>query len=240
MDALPALVPVFLLGAVLGAVIVWLAMGRSVARWQAIGAEGFGPFDGGVLRGTGRLTGYHADYAGYFLGHLDRHLSFLRDRGFLTADESAEIAGEMERHHALLHIGRGCLVHKDLALWNILGSETHIAAFIDFDDAISGDPMDDLSLLGCFHDAAFLRIAFEGYQEVRPLPPEHRRRFWLHLLRNMIVKAVIRVGAGYFERGAAFFLIPNGANGGTLREFTRARLNTALMGLRNDGGMEIL
>jgi Ser/Thr protein kinase RdoA (MazF antagonist) len=29
----------------------------------------------------------------------------------------------------------GCLVHKDLALWNILGTEREIAAFIDFDDS---------------------------------------------------------------------------------------------------------
>lgn len=32
------------------------------------------------------------------------------------------------------------------------------------------------------------------------MPSEHLRRFWLHLLRNMIVKAVIRTGAGLFDR----------------------------------------
>jgi len=93
-----------------------------------------------------------------------------------------------------------------------LGSENQIAAFIDFDDAISGDPMDDLSLLGCLHDAAFLTRALEGYKSICPLPEEHLRRFWLHLLRNMIVKAVIRVGAGYFERSDGFFsLVPEAA-----------------------------
>jgi len=94
--------------------------------------------------------------------------------------------------------------------------------------------MDDLSLLACFHDARFLRRAFEGYQTVRPLPPEHRRRFWLHLLRNMLVKAVIRVGAGYFDRDDGFFLIGSGSSGADLRRFTLSRIDKALQCLRQD------
>jgi len=154
--------------------------------------------------------------------------------------ETGEIAAEIERHRALLAVERGCLVHKDLALWNILGSAAHVAAFIDWDDAISGDPMDDLSLLGCFHDGAILARALTGYTLVRPLPPEHRRRFWLHLLRNMIVKAVIRVGAGYFERGDGFYLVGAGRSGADLRAFTHARLAAALRGLREDLAIESL
>ena len=93
--------------------------------------------------------------------------------------------------------------------------------------------MDDLSLLGCFHDGGFLAAALEGYESERELPSEHRRRFWLHLLRNMIVKSVIRVGAGYFERSRQFFLT-GGGSGGQLREFTLNRLSQALRGLRNN------
>lgn len=172
--------------------------------------------------------------------HLDRHLHFLATRGFLTADESADVAAEIARHHSLLALERSCLVHKDLALWNVLGSERHIAAFIDFDDAIAGDPMDDLSLLACFHDAKFLHHAFTGYESIRPLPAEHLRRFWLHLLRNMIVKAVIRVGAGYFDRTDGFFLIGSGSSGADLKAFTSARLNAALHGLRENRPIETL
>ncbi len=215
-------------------------IGAAVARWQGIQPDGFGPFDGEALRSTGRLVSFHARYEDYFRLHLDRQLRFLVERSFLSEDEMDEMAATIEQHRELLALGEGCLVHKDLALWNILGSERHIAAFIDFDDAISGDPMDDLSLLACFHDAAFLRSAFAGYESIRPLPPDHLHRFWLHLLRNMIVKAVIRVGAGYFDRSDAFFLIPSGASGGTLRDFTRARLNAALTGLRNESGIETL
>lgn len=206
-------------------------IGTAIAKWQTISFSGFGVLDE-------HLRGYHPSYADYFHLRLDEHLHFLVTHGLLN--NADEIRSEIERHHALLDLAPGCLVHKDLALWNILGSEQDIAAFIDFDDAISGDPMDDLSLLACFHDAAFLRQAFAGYQSHRSMPPEHQRRFWLHLLRNMIVKAVIRIGAGYFDRDDGFFLIGSGSSGASLRETTLSRLSLALNGLRDASDLGIL
>jgi len=206
-------------------------IGVAVAKWQAITFKGFGVFDE-------HLRGYRTTYADYFHLRLDEHLRFLAERGFLA--NADEIRAEIEKHRALLNVADGCLVHKDLALWNILGTRDEIAAFIDFDDSIAGDPMDDLSLLACFHDSAFLQRAFDGYQSVRALPEEHVRRFWLHLLRNMIVKAVIRVGAGYFDRDDGFFLISSGGSGLSLRETTLAKLSIALRGLREGSGLDIL
>jgi aminoglycoside phosphotransferase (APT) family kinase protein len=205
-------------------------IGAAVARWQAIEPKGFGPF----AQHRPSLIGFHARYEDYFRLRLDEHLSFLVTKLFITAGQRREIERAIDDHQALLQLNQGCLVHKDLALWNILGSQDRIAAFIDFDDAISGDAMDDLSLLGCFHDGAFLNRTLEGYQGVRVLPGEHRRRFWLHLLRNMIVKAVIRVGAGYFDRSDGFFLIGSGSSGADLRQFTHSRLSKALHSLRED------
>ena len=101
----------------------------------------------------GTIGSAHADY---FHLRLDEHLSFLVARSFLTAKQRDDIVSEIENHRSLLQLASGCLVHKDLALWNVLGTRDHIAAFIDFDDAISGDPMDDLSLIrkGSYHVAA--------------------------------------------------------------------------------------
>lgn len=215
-------------------------IGRAVARWQALRPPGFGPFNPAVLRSENRLVGFHSCYPDYFFLHLDRHLRFLVDRHFLPASEAVEIDAQIDRHRHLLALDQGCLVHKDLALWNILGTETEIAAYIDWDDAISGDPMDDLSLLGCFYDGPVLARALAAYAAVRPLPDEYARRFWLHLLRNMIVKSVIRVGAGYFERNDGFFLIGAGAAGTDLKAFTHARLAAALAGLGENHEIETL
>ncbi len=209
-------------------------IGAAVARWQTLQPRGFGPFDPRVLRNEDQLVGFHVRYADYFCLNLERHLQFLVERAFLPANEAQAMHAEIQRHQALLDLEQGCLVHKDLALWNILGTPTELAAFIDWDDAICGDPLDDLSLLACFHDGSVLARALEGYATLRPLPPDHRRRFWLHLLRNMIVKSVIRVGAGYFDRDDRFFLIGAGGSGSDLKHFTRARLAAALHGLRED------
>lgn len=209
-------------------------IGTLLARWQAITPGGFGPLDAGSARRTGALQGLHPDYLAYFHLNLERHLGFLTDREFLNPEETREIRAEVEAHGALLNLDIGCLVHKDLALWNILGTPADILAVIDWDDAISGDPLDDLSLLACFHGGKVIQRALQGYAAVKPLPPEYRRRFWLHLLRNMLVKAVIRLGAGYFDRKADFFLIGPGANGQDLRSFTLQRIREAINGLRND------
>jgi aminoglycoside phosphotransferase (APT) family kinase protein len=219
---------------------VALVIGVCIARWQSIQPDGFGPFDPETLRLENCLAGFHSTYRDYFHLHLDRHLRFLVERSFLGEREAGEIADEIARHDDLLDLSRGCLVHKDLAFWNVLGTEREIAAFIDWDDSISGDPMDDLSLLGCFHSGEVLGRVLDGYRTIRPLPGEHGRRFWLHLLRNMIVKAVIRVGAGYFERDAAFYLIGAGSSGAELKDFTRARITAALAGLRENRTIESL
>lgn len=215
-------------------------IGAAIARWQVIQPGGFGPFDPETLQREDRLMGFHATYREYFRQHLDRHLRFLVERQFLPGHEAGEISAEIARHDEVLDLPQGCLVHKDLALWNILGTEQQIAAYIDWDDSISGDPMDDISLLGCFHSGAILARVLAGFRTVRPLPEEHRQRFWLHLLRNMIVKAVIRVGAGYFERDAEFFLIGAGSSGTALKDFTRDRIRVALAGLREDPTIESL
>lgn len=209
-------------------------IGAAIAHWQCAEPAGFGPFDPSSVVDQNILTGFHACYEDYFFLHFERHLRYLANHQLLENHEAAEIEAETLAHRRLLNLEKGCLVHKDLALWNILGTPQGISAFIDWDDAISGDPMDDLSLMACFHDGNVLSRAFEGYQMLRPLPSEHRRRFWLHLLRNMIVKAVIRIGAGYFTKSDGFFLIDSGSSGSSLQTFTKQRLATALRGLRED------
>ena len=215
-------------------------IGAAVAQWQSIRPSGFGLLQPPSPRCPGEFVAGHATYSGYFHVRLQQHLNFLADRGFIDAALRSEIEGAIDEHEPLLNLAQGCLVHKDLALWNVLGTRDQITAFIDFEDAISGDEMDDLSLLACFHDAEFVAHAFQGYQSVRPLPSEHHRRFWLHLLRNMIVKAVIRVGAGYFDRDDCFFLISSGQSGSDLRAFTLQRIRLALQGLRTDSDLSLL
>jgi Ser/Thr protein kinase RdoA (MazF antagonist) len=209
-------------------------IGENLAQWQFIQPRGFGPFDPEALRTGNKLVGLHSSYEAYFRRNWERHLDFLTGRQFLSPGEAEEMRRLIDDRADLLHLEQGCLVHKDLALWNILGTPGEIKAFIDWDDTIGGDPMDDLSLLACFHPADVIAAAVEGYQSVRPLPSNAAPRFYLHLMRNMVVKAVIRVGAGYFDRPESFFLIAPGGSGTTLKSFTRERLVAACRGLREN------
>ncbi len=216
-------------------------IGRNIATWQSIRPTGFGPCDLATLRETGELRGLHKDYATYFHLRLLQHLDYLVATDFLPKTLRSDIITTVKASGPLLRLEKGCLVHKDLALWNILGNPSHIAAFIDFDDAIIGDPMDDLSLLACFHDFEFVHRTLEGYHSITDAyPPNHRPRFWLHLLRNLIVKAVIRIGSGYFSRDDQFFLVGAGESGETLRRQTEERLAMALFGLKTDADLSTL
>lgn len=215
-------------------------IGAAVATWQDVPVDGYGPFHLGAWRQRAVLRGFHVRYADYFQLNLARHLRFLVEGRFLSDAEAAAIASLVSSHATALGGFTPCLVHKDLALWNVLGEAGRVAAFIDFDDAIGGDPTDDLSLLACFHDGEFLGSAISGYETVRPLPDRFATRFWLHLLRNLVVKAVIRVGAGYFGRDGGFFLVSGGQTGEDLRRFTLERIALAKEGLAKSSPVSLL
>lgn len=208
-----------------------IQIGRHVATWQKIRFDGFGPLHLPGNQDPSGLRGMHERYADYFLLNWERHLHFLLEHHFLTKEEVGNFKAVVADHRELLDLKQGCLVHRDLALWNILGTANEVKAYIDWDDSISGDPSDDLSLLACFHDEAFLANLLHGYGEHAELPDDFALRFWMHLLRNMVVKSVIRVGSGYFHSGDHLFLFPPGGNGRSLQEFTRERLGAAYDGL---------
>ena len=208
-------------------------IGCNIAKWQSVKVSGFGLFDTKQLHAHDQLTGYHQHYQDYYFLNWETHLCFLQDACFLTAEKVNEIRDVTLTHIHLLQLNHGCLAHKDLALWNILGGENEIIAFIDWDDAIAGDPVDDLSLLACFHPGPVISAAIEGYKhQAGGLPENFINRFWLHLLRNMLFKAVIRIKGNYFDLDKSFFLTSNMANSQNLKHDTLRRIDLACKGLR--------
>lgn len=207
-------------------------LGQYVARWQSIRPDKFGLFNPEILTKEGKLEGFHDTYQQYFLLNWDVHLDYLTQSGFIQQEKANELKGLVEDFLPLLQLDEGCLVHKDLALWNVLGEKNRITAVIDWDDAVSGDPMDDLALLGCFHSGEVVLSAMRGYTKERPLPPNYEQRFWLHLLRNIIFKSVIRVKGNYFDKSDMFFL--NNPKQKNLKKFTLARIESAVEGLKGN------
>jgi aminoglycoside phosphotransferase (APT) family kinase protein len=207
-------------------------IGEYMGKWQSIRFKGYGPFNIKTLRQTGKLVGLHRHYKDYFLMNFEKHLQFLTDNSFFVNSEAEQIRQVVKTNEKFLSLDEGCLVHKDIALWNILGDENTIRAVIDWDDTISGDPIDDISLLACFHSEDVILKVIKGYEKVKgKLPEDYLPRFWLHLLRNMIVKAVIRVGGDYFNKQDDFFLIDTGLNGASLYTITINKIHKAVEGL---------
>jgi len=208
------------------------AIGEAIARWQEVTAPGFGPFSAETARTTGELRALHPAYEAYYRLNLVKHLDYLVGHAFLARASAGRILAAIDRRADLLKLERGVLVHKDLAVWNILGTETEVKAFIDWDDCIMGDPMDDLSLMGVTAERTETRRILDAYASARGLCADAAPRFWLCWLRNILFKAVIRVGAGYFSKsGDGFFLIAGGGTGTSLEETTRRKIEQALMAL---------
>lgn len=218
--------------------VIAKGIGEYVAQWQQITPVKYGLFDPVILAEKNVLEGYHDTYSDYFLLNWDKHLDYLQTALFLDKAQVAEIREVVTHFGYLLNIPQGCLVHKDLALWNILGSSRKIHAFIDWSDAISGDNMDDISLLGCFHSGEVLHAALEGYSSIKSLPRHYEEKLWLHLLRNIVFKAVIRVKGNYFDKPASFFMSNTGT--GDLKTFTLDRILFACEGLKGNKKMEDL
>ena len=225
--------------------IVWPGIaeeiGSGIARWQEISAEGFGPFCAAEALATGNLRTLHATYESYYRLNLVKHVRSLVDGGFLSERDAGRLMTTVDSHSRSLEIRRGVLVHKDLAVWNILGTESEVKSFIDWDDCIIGDPMDDLSLMGVTGEDSVTRKIVEAYGRVRTLAGDAGTRFWLCWLRNILFKAVIRQGAGYFKKSDdEFFLIGGGQNGADLAEVTRQKMEKALVALEKGGGFDAL
>ncbi|MAE61505.1 MAG: hypothetical protein CMJ49_09140 [Planctomycetaceae bacterium] len=211
------------------------AIGRQVgailARLHGIRLEGFGFINTQKLAASHTIEGLDGSNEAYFDKCLETHLAYLRDVEFLTGEEIREIEALFSRHAGLLGLSQGSLIHKDMAFWNLLGSPTEVAAVIDWDDVVSGDPVDDLSIVRCFYDDDVWRPLLESYQEVRRLPDDFEGRLGLYLTRNMLWKSMIRHYMGYFEITGDFFILNRETEDG-LEAATRRRLAMGVAALR--------
>jgi len=202
-------------------------LGRLLRRLHRVQLDGFGFINTALLAADGTVRGLDRCYADYFGKRLDDHLGYLAHHGLLSSEDNGRVVAAFAASAPLLELSGGVLVHRDAAYWNLLGTPRRITALVDWDDAVSGDPTDDLGMLSCFHDDAFMDRLLAAYLDGAPPPAAFRARIGLHWLRNMLWKAKLRHALGYFEQGREFFLNAPGADG-TLRERTLAGLHRAL------------
>ncbi len=199
--------------------------GTFLAKLHMLRFPGFGFLNTDELQASGNLQGLDETCIDYFRKRLDIHLEYLFRHGFLSKSEYDTVNTLFSRAEALLKFGRGSLLHRDFTFWNMLGTKSEVAAVIDWDDCVIGDPMDDLGIVNCFQDREFMKELIASYSEITPIGNQEQIRISLHTLRNMLWKTMIRDYMGYFEKGNDFFLATAGES---LRETTVRRLKSAI------------
>lgn len=202
-------------------------LGRLLRRLHSVPIADFGFIDTDLLRERGIVRGLYHDYRSYVHCRLEDHLTYVEQHGLLPAGGGERTRRVFAHGDGLLERPTAVLVHRDPTLWNLIGGSDHIAALIDWDDAVGGDPADDLSILRCLHDEAFTSAAEQAYWAGDTPPADIEARIRLHTLRNMLWKAQIRHQLGYFRPGAATFL--DQVSGGVgVEAATRSKLAGAL------------
>lgn len=208
-------------------------LGMYMRRLHSVKMDGFGFVDTDLLKKDGAVRCLDEEYPEYFNKRLDDHLDYLSKNNLLTTETITEIRQLFRKYSSLLYLDAGVLIHRDLALWNVLGTPDRITAIIDWDDAVGGDPADDLGILQCFYEEDFMAHVFSGYFGNEKMSQEFQIRIWLHTLRNMLWKAMIRDYMGYFKKGNDFFLSGNTGDI-SLKEYTFLKIERAMNILRNN------
>ncbi|MEA2097267.1 MAG: phosphotransferase, partial [Candidatus Cloacimonadota bacterium] len=199
------------------------------AKLHSIKLDGFGFFNTEVLRKKNKIIGLDKTNKQYFDKKLQDHLKYLQDTTFLTGKEVKEIEGLIDKFKKHLDIKQGYMVHKDVAYWNMVGTPKKVNAIVDWDDVISGDPIDDLAVERCFYGEDVFNPMLEGYKEITSLPDDFYPRLWLYLIRNMLWKAVFRIFMKYMDMDVKVSLL-NRSKDKSLKEFT---YNQLYLGINN-------
>src|SRR5262249_2960176 len=141
-----------------------IELGRFVARLHGIRTRGFGFFDvTPLVAGQGVVEGTCHSWSQYVLRRLDGHLSVCRDVGNVTGDEERRIrtvCGDPERW---LNAVEPVLLHGDLGSHNVFADGGKIAALIDWEDCLSGDPLFDVAFWATFHPDRRHQAFLDGY-----------------------------------------------------------------------------
>ncbi len=204
--------------------------GDFLAELHRIQLSGFGFIDTARLAGAKQLRGIDPTWRAYFHKCLENHLAYLETHRILPAGILPRIRRTLETHGELLETDRGVLLHRDFAIWNLLGSVNRIEAVIDWDDAVIGDPADDIGMVNCFMDEAYMETLLRAYARVHPVDERFRRKVSLYTLRNMLWKTVIRHYMGYFDKDSSFFLSKN-SEGISLKDFGLKKIKASLEAL---------
>ena len=206
------------------------SLAHELGKLHQIKLNKFGFINTDIYKETGKIEGLDLTNKDYFFKKLNDHLIFLENSGFLDSEMIEEIRNLIAKNSYALDIEQGYMVHKDAPFWNVNGTESEVLAILDWDDVISGDPLDDLAVIKCFYQDDVWLPFIDEYQKNFSLGENASLRFWLYFLRNMIWKAVFRIDMGYFNVSSNRSFINSSEQ--TLEEFTYSQIKLGIENLQ--------
>jgi fructosamine-3-kinase len=173
-------------------------LGKTIARLHEVQTQRAGFLDAKSLGET--MQGLLPDWPAYVRQRLDEHLKICRDICVIDEQEQSLIERQFVRGMDTFCKSPMRLLHGDLGHHNIFSDGQRITAIIDWEDALSGDPIFDVAYWGTFVRDEMRARFLEGYQTVSPLPWDFEYRYWLYYLRIAISKTVHRHHFGTKDR----------------------------------------
>jgi aminoglycoside phosphotransferase (APT) family kinase protein len=171
-------------------------VGRAVRRIHDVTGRGFGPL---VLPATGDvLSGRRPSWRHHVQVRLAAHIDACVDTALISSIEAGEVHRLFRECPVAEHpVPR--LLHADLGGHNIFLHENRVAAIIDWEDAMLGDPLFDVAMWMTFQPQRRHDAFLQGYGLARGNLCVDRTLAILYL-RIMIAKAVHRTRFAYADR----------------------------------------
>lgn len=173
--------------------------GKLLALVHSVHTKQYGFFDNEKAKLTNDLIGIHTTWSDHLYSSLKDNLTYLEDNKAITHQERNTVDHIFDTYGTTIKCQDPRLIHNDLADWNELTDGKNITAFIDWDEAFSGDPVCDFAAYSVFFDDIRLKHLMRGYKEISPLPGDFEHKFHLYRLRYIISKMTLRTKRSVYD-----------------------------------------
>lgn len=178
------------------------SLGKALAQLHTIKTFDYGF----IVTGHNRLGGVHLRWIDYLNTKWCDHLNALTESGLLTSVQALDASRWMNRFVDANVVVNPVLLHGDLNSHNVFVDEVgFVTNLIDWEDALSGDPIFDLASWATFTfvQEIDLQTLLKSYYTFAAKPKDFDLRFWTYFLRISVSKLVLlhRYGHTDLARG---------------------------------------
>jgi hypothetical protein len=174
------------------------ALGAAMRKFHDVRAGGAGLLD--CFSEVPQPFGVLSEWSDYILLNLDRHLSSCAGAGYIDEALEERIASLVRAMVPALKDRPMRLLHGDPGTHNVFVEPAtgEVTAFLDWEDALAGDPLFDIALLSTFQPPRRMAAFMSGYG-LDPNPDE-QRLIAFYFLRIALSKTVHRLRFGIEDR----------------------------------------